>query len=355
MVRRRGFTIPVWLAAALAACGDDPMPPVACGNIPQQTLTVGEQALVEPCFEDPEMGQLTLAAVSSNPEVATAEVAGDRVRIGGVSPGTAAIAVTATDPDGLVGELYFDVLVPNRPPVLLGEMPPTRVSAGGSPVRLVLSEYFADPDGKQLTYRATSSDTTVASVAVTADTLAVTGGSEGVATVTVTAIDPGGLSTTARMEVMVADGGPDLLFTGVTPRSVTASPGDTVVARFTVANVGTQPSDSTLPRVFISDDTTITTSDRELGVLDALGPLAPSEEVSIDVEFYLSVNLPPVVIYVGVCLDVVPWETNQANNCSPVFTITVTASSTQGASDAGSEGASDALVVFLPGSGRPNH
>ena len=203
MVVRRSFAILAWLAVALAACGDEPMPPVACGAIPQQTVTVGEQVLVEPCFEDPEMAAFTLAAVSSHPEVAAAEVVGDKVQIAGVSPGTATITVTATDPNMLVGELSFEVLVPNRPPALLGELPPTRMHTGDSPVKLVLSEYFADPDGQQLTYRATSSDTTVASVAVTADTLVVVGGSQGEATVTVTATDPGGLSATAQMTVMV--------------------------------------------------------------------------------------------------------------------------------------------------------
>ena len=432
MVARSRFTIPAWLAVAVAACGDEPMPPVACGTIPQQTVTVGQKTLVVPCFEDPEMGALTLAAVSSDPDVATAEMLGDQVRIVAVSPGTASITVTATDPDGLAGELTFEALVPNRAPRLLRELPPTRMHTEDPPLKLVLSEYFADPDGQQLTYGATSSDTAVASVAVTADTLVVAGGSqgevtvsvtaadpggltatakmtvmvhnrppvvarelpptriqpgappvrlvlseyfsdpdgealnfgatssdtavasvavtgdtlavaagsEGRATVTVTATDPGGLSATARMDVTVTDGGPDLLFTKVTPRSVTAFPGDTVVARFNVANVGTQSSDSTLPRVFVSADTIITTSDRELGVLDPLGPLDPSEEVSIDVEFYLSVDLPPGIYYVGMCMDVVPRETDRHNNCSPVFTITVTASSTQGASDAGFENAS---------------
>ena len=203
MVGRHGRATPAWLAVALAGCGDDPMPPVACGAIPQQTVTVGEQVLVEPCFEDPEMGALTLAAVSSNPEVATVEVARNRVRIGGVSPGTAAITVTATDPDMLEGELSFEVLVPNRPPALLGEMPAARISLGGPPVRLVLSGYFADPDGQQLTYGATSSDIAVASVALLADTQVVAGLSVGTATVTVTATDPGGLSATARMDVTV--------------------------------------------------------------------------------------------------------------------------------------------------------
>ena len=180
------------------------MPPVACGAIPQQTVTVGEQVQIEPCFEDPEMGALTLAAVSSNPEVATSEVLRGKVRIVAVSPGTAVITVTATDPDGLAGELSFEALVPNRAPQLLKGLPPGRIYLPQlAPIRLVLSKYFTDPDGQSLTYGATSSDARLASVAVSADTLAVNGGAPGRVTVTITATDPGGLSATAEMEVTV--------------------------------------------------------------------------------------------------------------------------------------------------------
>ena len=209
MVARSGFAIPAWVAVALAAC-DDPSPR-ACATIPPQTTYVGVKTLVHPCFEHPEMVELTLAAVSSNPEVATSEVLENRlVRIVGVSPGTVVITVTATDPDGLTGELTFEALVPNRPPRLREdndgnevELPDLfRLEVGGPSVELVLSEYFFDPDGQELTYGATSSDTRAVSVALSADTLFVTGLSVGSATVTVTVTDPGGLSDMAHMEAL---------------------------------------------------------------------------------------------------------------------------------------------------------
>ena len=204
------------------ACDDGPLPPVACAGIPPQTTNVGQRTLVEPCFDDPEMGKLTLAAASSNPGVATSEVLGDKVRIVAVAPGKAAITVTATDPDGMAGELSFEVLVPNRPPrrrkdhhgdVL--EIPAFFLEVGGPEAERMLSEYFVDPDGQQLTYGATSSDTSVASVALLFDTLAVTGVSVGTATVTVTATDPGGLSETARVEALAVSrpGAPTLAAT----------------------------------------------------------------------------------------------------------------------------------------------
>lgn len=193
--------LPLAVATAGVFACDDPGPQ-ACGGIPPQTTYVGQRTLVEPCFEHPEMVELTLAAVSSNPGVAASEALGDKVQIVAVSPGTAAITVTATDPDGLTGELNFEAQVPNRPPENVAGMPAFRLEVGDPAVELVLSEYFVDPDG-QLTYDATSSDTRVASVAVSADTLAVTGVSPGTATVTVTAADPGGLSVTAHVEALV--------------------------------------------------------------------------------------------------------------------------------------------------------
>ena len=201
MMVRSGFTIPAWLAVSLVACGE-PMPPVACSSFPPQTVKVGDEVTLEPCFEDPEMGALTLAAESSNREVATAGVLGDEVRIAGVSPGTAAVTVTATDPDMLTAEVAIEILVPNLPPRVAEELPPASVEPGDA-VRLVLSEYFIDPDGQELVYDAVSLDTLVASTALSADTLVITGVSAGETTVRATATDAGGLSVTAPIEVEV--------------------------------------------------------------------------------------------------------------------------------------------------------
>ena len=252
--RRRACLLPLAVATAWVFGCDDPLPPVACGTVPEQTVTTGEEVLVKPCFEDPEMGVLTLAAVSSNPEVATAGVLEDNVRIAGVSPGTATIAVTATDPDMLEGELNFDVLVPNRAPVVLEELPPDTVPTEGT-VRRVLSPYFSDPDSEPLTFGATSSDTLVAAVALSADTLAVAGISPGAATVTVTATDPGGLSATARMEVAVYLNRPPVV--DYRPRKVEMLPGDETERL--PANYFSDPDGDSLTFGVTSSDTLIVT------------------------------------------------------------------------------------------------
>ena len=69
---------------------------------------------------------------------------------------------------------------------------------------VVVSGYFTDPDGDVLTFAAVSPDTAVVSAAVDRDTLRLTGGGTGGAgTVTVTAVDPAGLSALAAVAVTV--------------------------------------------------------------------------------------------------------------------------------------------------------
>ena len=210
------------------------------------------------------------------------------------------------------------------PPAACGSISPVTIAEGE---RNTVTACFTDPNGDVLSYSSISSSPEVATASAAGETITVTAVSPGNTAVTITASDPNGMTGTQSFQVTVT-GGPDLLFTAVTPRSVTVSAGDTTETEFTVANGGTQPSDSTLGRVFQSTDTIITTSDTELGVLGTLGPLDPSEEVSFVVRFTLPASIPPGNVYVGVCMDVVPGETNRDNNCSPAFTITVTASST---------------------------
>ena len=81
--------------ALLAACND---PPAVCDRIADQELFTGEEVLLEPCFEDPEGEELTLAATSSEEPVATAQVYDLEVNIQAISPGDADVTVTATDP-----------------------------------------------------------------------------------------------------------------------------------------------------------------------------------------------------------------------------------------------------------------
>ena len=87
-----------------------------------------------------------------------------------------------------------DETVPNGAPEAVGEIDDLDIREDMT-MEVALAEYFSDPDGDDLGYSASSSDTDVATVAVSGDTAAVTGVAAGSAEVTVTASD-GSLSAT---------------------------------------------------------------------------------------------------------------------------------------------------------------
>ena len=87
-----------------------------------------------------------------------------------------------------------DETVPNGAPEAVGEIDNLDIKEDMT-MEVALAEYFSDPDGDDLGYSASSSDTDIATVAVSGDTAAVTGVAAGSAEVTVTASD-GSLSAT---------------------------------------------------------------------------------------------------------------------------------------------------------------
>ena len=80
-----------------------------------------------------------------------------------------------------------------RPPVAIGSMPELTVEVG-STESADPAGYFSDPDGDELSYEASSSNAEVATVAISGDSVAVTGVAIGSAEITVTASDDGGFS-----------------------------------------------------------------------------------------------------------------------------------------------------------------
>ena len=92
---------------------------------------------------------------------------------------------------------------PNRAPVAQGSIPAQTVPVGEA-VLVSVASAFTDPDGDALTYSGVSSAPGVASVAVSGANVTVTGVSAGIATVTVMASDPGGLSAQQAFQVTVA-------------------------------------------------------------------------------------------------------------------------------------------------------
>ncbi len=153
-------------------------------------------------FTDPDGDGLTYAAASSNTVIASVAVSGSVVSVTAVARGMATVTVTARDPGGLAAEQDFAVTVPNRAPATVGRIADLDVHVD-SVAQVDVAPYFTDPDGEDLAYRATSSDTNVAVVVVEGSVLTMTGVSVGGVTVTVTAQDSAGLSAEQRFGVAV--------------------------------------------------------------------------------------------------------------------------------------------------------
>ena len=103
---------------------------------------------------------------------------------------------------------------PNRAPLASGSIPALTVTVGET-VTVNVAGYFTDPDGDALTFSATSSNAATASVAVSGSVVTVSAVARGVATVTVTATDPDGLSAQQGFEVTVPNQAP--VATGTVP------------------------------------------------------------------------------------------------------------------------------------------
>ncbi len=187
-------------------------------------------------------------------------------------------AYTVTDVDGDADSLTFMIAVaeePNQPPVPVGTIPPDTVDAGDT-LTLNVAPYFSDPDGDELTYSATNSDSTVLTVSVTDSALTVVGVAAGADTVTVTATDPGGLSAEQRFEVTVPNQPPD---------TVGAIPPDTVTVGGTLtvnlAAYFSDPDGDALTYSATNADATVLTVTVADSVLTVLGVAAGADTVTV--------------------------------------------------------------------------
>ncbi len=303
-------------------------PPQRVGSIPTQSIDVAESKTVvaSQYFSDPDGDALTYTATSSAPAVVRVSVSGAIVTITGLTAGSATVTVTARDPEGLTATQTARVTVqqPNRAPTPVGTIPAQSVNPGRN-VTVNASLYFNDPDGDVLTYTATSSNSLVARASVSGSTVTITGVTAGSATITVTARDPGFLTATQSISVTVASAGaPDLQFTTVTPTSVTGSPGGSVEAVFTLRNSGNATAAATTVRVYQSTNSSISTSDTEIGRTSISStPAGQSRRITATVRLSSQAS---GTFYFGLCADRVSGESNTQNNCSRGVRVTVTGS-----------------------------
>ena len=60
---------------------ENPQPPVLCGLVPGQTITVGESVTVQMCFDDPNGEMLDHMVVRSDPAMPTVVPTGSTVTV----------------------------------------------------------------------------------------------------------------------------------------------------------------------------------------------------------------------------------------------------------------------------------
>ena len=127
-------------------------------------------------------------------------------------------------------------------------------------------------------------------------------------------------------------------------------------ARFTlsatVRNQGNGPSGFTTLRYYQSTDSTITTSDTEVG-MDSVSRLDASE--SGDESISLDAPSAPGTYYYGACVDAVSDESDTTNNCSTAVTVTVSAAPGKPANQRYSWQGTTTVVSWDPSAGADNY
>lgn len=311
---------PLWVATCGGDGGTTPTPttpptpppppppanraPTATGSIEAQTIAAGDSVTVNVAgnFTDPDGNTLSFAAASSDDAVATASVSGSSVTISGVSAGTATVTVTASDPGGLSATQSISVTVEavNQAPVAEGTIDDLGLVVGAE-ATVDVTENFSDPDDDELTYAATSSDTTVATVATDGAMVTVTAVAPGSATVTVTASDAGMLSATQEFGVTVEEANEPPVAEGtIDDQTVVAG---SEVAVDVSANFS-DPDDDELTYGATSSDEAVATVATEGAVVTVTGVAPGSATVTVtasdagmlsaSLEFGVTVTPPPV-------------------------------------------------------------
>ncbi|MXX76000.1 MAG: PKD domain-containing protein [Holophagales bacterium] len=146
-------------------------------------------------------GSLAYTASSSDESAATVSVSGSVVTLTPVAAGSSTITVTAADAGDSSRSVTATFLVTvgsNRSPEPSGALADRSLNEGGVS-QVALTSAFTDGDGDALTYAASSTDTSVATVALSGSSVVVTAvNGPGTATIDVAATDASGSGTRAR-------------------------------------------------------------------------------------------------------------------------------------------------------------
>ena len=182
--------------------------PISLGPIPNQTVRVGATAGtvdLSSYFSDPDGNALTYSASSSNTSKATVSVSGATLTITAVAAGSATITVTATDPSNASrSRSFYATVLASNTVNRVGTIPNQTVALSETVTATVdVSGYFSGPANDTLTYSATSSSTSRATVSMSEATLTITGVAAGSSTIRVTATSSVNTSATQSFSVRV--------------------------------------------------------------------------------------------------------------------------------------------------------
>lgn len=190
------------LAFLTLGCRDE-SPPIPCAEpISDVQLYVGTTSNVTPCFTA-EALPLQYSAVSSDTDIVTVAAKNDMITIEAHGVGDAIVSITATDVNGKTGSQPVMVIVPNRNPEVVEDLPLGNMGRW-STYRIPLDSYFMDPDGQDLKYEMVIPDQSPATIELVNDTLVLSshhkyGWAEG--TIMVTDPDGGELEIKTDIEV----------------------------------------------------------------------------------------------------------------------------------------------------------
>ncbi len=240
--------------------------PVPEGTIPTQTLGVGGTAAtvdMSPYFSDPDGNSLTYVARPADTSIVTVTRSGSTFTITPVAAGTTTITAQASDDSNAsVTQTFSVTVVSNRTPIKVGTISSQLARVGSTAVTLDVSPYFSDRDGHTLTYSATSSSTSRATVSLSGSTVTITAVAAGWSTIRVKATDIHNASTTQSFSVKVV-ASDAVVRVGTIPAQTVALSG-TGVATVDVSNYFSGPDGDTLTYSATSSSTsraTVSVSD----------------------------------------------------------------------------------------------
>ncbi len=178
--------------------------------LPDTTLLLQGSTLQEDLlqhFSDPDSDRLFFRVDNADESVVAASLNGSSLNLSPRATGSTIITVTAFDPQALQAFDSFEVTVTNanRPPEITKTIPDTTLSLDGPEVEADLTQYFADPDGDNLTFTASSSDAGIVSAGLSDNLIRLTAAAVGEAEITIRASDGENPEVTTQFQAVVVN------------------------------------------------------------------------------------------------------------------------------------------------------